>query len=97
MGIIAKIAAFVLFVTFMTFVAFFGRIPALRRTPIAWMYKAIWVYIPNGVLGLDRLVTGGRLTSSLSRFGNYMLYDKHPTILVRAPPSRSPDTPPTTS
>jgi palmitoyltransferase ZDHHC4 len=82
MGTLSKIAAVVLAISFMTFVAFFGRLPALRRTPIAWMHRAIWVYIPNGVMALDRIVTGGRFSSSLGRFGRYMMYDKHPTVLV---------------
>ncbi|RSM14591.1 hypothetical protein CEP52_001271 [Fusarium oligoseptatum] len=66
----------------MVFVAFFGRLPALRRTPIAFLYKVIWVHIPNAVLGLDNILTGGRISKYLSRFGNYMVYERHWTVVV---------------
>ncbi|KAI1077220.1 zf-DHHC-domain-containing protein [Whalleya microplaca] len=82
MGVIAQVALGVLTISFMTFVAFFGRLPALRHTPIAWLHRAIWVSIPGAILALDERLTGGRLTSSLGRFGGYMMYDRHPTILV---------------
>ncbi|TPX18822.1 uncharacterized protein E0L32_011501 [Thyridium curvatum] len=82
MGPLAKIAAVVLAISFMTFVAFFGRLPALRRTPVAWLYRLIWVYIPRAVMDLDQKLTSGRLTSSLSRFGTFIMYDKHPTVLI---------------
>jgi hypothetical protein len=58
-----------------------------RRTPIAWLHRLIWVHIPNGVLGFDQVVSKGRVTASCTRFFNYMMYDKHPTILVRYQPS----------
>ncbi|KAM7204887.1 DHHC palmitoyltransferase domain containing protein [Naviculisporaceae sp. PSN 640] len=82
MGLIATIALVILGISFMTFVTFFGRLPALRRTPIAWLHKLIWVYLPNGIYALDERLTSGRVTTSCSRFANYMMYDKHPTILI---------------
>ncbi|KAJ4160488.1 palmitoyltransferase swf1 [Fusarium falciforme] len=72
----------ILFISFMVFVAFFGRLPALRRTPIAFLYKVIWVYIPNGVLGVDNILTGGRIYKYLSRFGNYMVHERHWTVVI---------------
>lgn len=83
MGTVAKIATVVLAISFMTFVAFFGRLPALRNTPIAWLHRAIWVHLPNSVLALDRRLTGGRCTESLVRFGRFMMHDRHPTVMVR--------------
>jgi hypothetical protein len=53
-----------------------------RHTPVAWLNKLILIHIPNGVLALDRLVTGGRFTSSLYRCGSFVVYDRHPTVLV---------------
>lgn len=82
MGALTKILLVVLAISFMTFVAFFGRLPALRHTPIAWMHRAIWVYIPNAILALDQRLTSGRLTTALARFGNYIMYDRHPTVLI---------------
>ncbi|KAK0629227.1 DHHC palmitoyltransferase-domain-containing protein [Bombardia bombarda] len=82
MGVIATIALVILGISFMTFVTFFGRLPALRRTPIAWLHRLIWVYLPNGILAVDQRLTSGRVTSSLSRFGNFVMYDKHPTVLI---------------
>ncbi|KAI2629919.1 zf-DHHC-domain-containing protein [Hypoxylon sp. NC1633] len=82
MGTLAQIALGALAITFMTFVAFFGRLPALRHTPIAWLHRAIWVYIPNGILALDQRLTSGRLTTGLGRLGSYIMYDRHPTVLI---------------
>ncbi|KAJ4423871.1 palmitoyltransferase swf1 [Gnomoniopsis sp. IMI 355080] len=76
------IALIVLFISFMTFVAFFGRIPVFRNTPVAWLHNFIWNTIPASLLALDRTITGGRLSSNLQRFGNYMLYDRHPTVVI---------------
>jgi palmitoyltransferase len=53
-----------------------------RHTPIAWLHRLIWVYIPNGFLAVDQGLTGGRVSSYTARFARYLMYDKHPTILV---------------
>ncbi|KAI1817286.1 DHHC zinc finger protein [Poronia punctata] len=82
MGALAKIAVGVLVISFMTFVAFFGRLPALRHTPIAWLHRAIWVYIPNGIIATDRSLTGGRIIASAGTAGHYIWYGRHPTILI---------------
>ncbi|KAI2618557.1 zf-DHHC-domain-containing protein [Hypomontagnella submonticulosa] len=82
MGALAQIALGVLAISFMTFVAFFGRLPALRHTPIAWLHRAIWVYIPSAILALDQRLTSGRLTTGLGRFGTYVMFDRHPTVLI---------------
>ncbi|KAF2415594.1 zf-DHHC-domain-containing protein [Tothia fuscella] len=81
MGAIRNIAIFVLVVSFVTFVAFFGRLPAFRNTPIGALHRVIWVHIPNFLRRIDAVLTGNRLSSSLSRFGNYMLYEKHPIVI----------------
>jgi hypothetical protein len=49
---------------------------------VAWLHKAVWVYIPNGVYALDNRLTAGRLTSSAGRFGHYLMYDKHPLVVI---------------
>ncbi|KAH7013437.1 DHHC palmitoyltransferase-domain-containing protein [Ilyonectria destructans] len=75
------IVLFILFISFMVFVAFFGRLPALRRTPIAKLHKLIWVQIPKAVLAMDQALTGGRISGYLTRFGNSMMYDRHWTVV----------------
>ncbi|EAA26840.1 zf-DHHC-domain-containing protein [Neurospora crassa] len=82
MGTIAIIAAVILGISFMTFVAFFGRLPALRNTPISFLHRLIWIHLPNGILTVDRTLTNGRLTTSLTRLGRHLWYDQHPTILI---------------
>ncbi|KAK2031440.1 DHHC zinc finger domain-containing protein [Colletotrichum zoysiae] len=77
-----NVALFVLGISFMVFVAFFGRLPALRHTPIATLHRVMWIHIPNGFLAVDRLLTGGRFSTSMMRFGNYMMYDRHPTVVI---------------
>ncbi|KAH7029506.1 DHHC palmitoyltransferase-domain-containing protein [Microdochium trichocladiopsis] len=82
MGLLANLVIAILVVAFLILIAFFGRLPALRHTPVAWLHRLIWIRIPRAVLAADQRLTSGRLTSSISRFFTYMLYDKHPTILV---------------
>lgn len=40
------------------------------------------VHLPNGILAVDQRLTAGRFTTSLRRFGNYLMNDRHPTILL---------------
>ncbi|CAI4219461.1 unnamed protein product [Parascedosporium putredinis] len=72
----------ILGISFVVFVIFFGRIPALRNTPIAGLNRLILVHIPNATLALDNRLTGGRLSTSLLRFGSFMMNDRHPTVLI---------------
>lgn len=82
MGVLAQIALGVLAISFVTFVAFFGRLPALRHTPIAWLHRLLMVQLPHAIISLDQRLTAGRLTRSLSRFGTYIMYGRHPTVLI---------------
>ncbi|KAF2098232.1 zf-DHHC-domain-containing protein [Rhizodiscina lignyota] len=82
MASLRNIALFVLSVSFMTFVAFFGRLPGLRNTPIGFLHRVLWIHIPRLLGRIDQTVTGGRLVSSLSRTGHYLLYEKHPIVMI---------------
>ncbi|KAK2074754.1 hypothetical protein P8C59_008937 [Phyllachora maydis] len=82
MGTLAKIALVILGISFTVFVAFFGRLPVFRHTPVAWLHRLISVSIPNGVLAIDQKATSGRLTSCCWNFGQYIMYDRHPTVLI---------------
>lgn len=46
------------------------------------MHRFLWNTIPSFFLWLDKKITGGRLSASMLRFGHYMLYDRHPVVLV---------------
>ncbi|KAF2398786.1 zf-DHHC-domain-containing protein [Trichodelitschia bisporula] len=82
MGLVAKVVLVVAGISFMTFVAFFGQLPAFRRTPIAFLHRLLWVYIPYYLARLDNVVTGGRLSRVFARTWNYLLYRKHPVVLI---------------
>ncbi|CAK7563592.1 MAG: palmitoyltransferase swf1 [Sporothrix epigloea] len=82
MGVLAKVAGIVLAISLMTFIIFFGRLPIFRRTPISWLHSFFVVRVPGAVLAVDKRLTGGRCTTSLQRFGNYMMNDKHPTVVI---------------
>ncbi|PFH62398.1 hypothetical protein XA68_13837 [Ophiocordyceps unilateralis] len=73
---------YVLCLSFFVFVTFFGRLPALRRTPIAGLHRLLWIHFPAALSALDNRLTSGRLTRWLLRFGSFMLHDRHPTIVV---------------
>jgi palmitoyltransferase len=53
-----------------------------RNTPIAWLHRAVWVYLPNIFSAIDQRLTSGRITSYTANTWNYLLYDKHPAILI---------------
>ncbi|KAF2760293.1 zf-DHHC-domain-containing protein [Pseudovirgaria hyperparasitica] len=72
----------VLVVSFFTFVAFFGRLPAFRGTPVGFLHRLIWIYIPNVLLALDSRLTGGRLTAAGQRSSHYLFNEKHPIIII---------------
>ncbi|KAG9256900.1 DHHC palmitoyltransferase-domain-containing protein [Emericellopsis atlantica] len=82
MGPFGRVLVLIFGISFMTFVTFFGRLPALRHTPIAGLYRLIWVHTPNVLLKIDQRVTAGRLSTSCASFGNYMMYDRHPTVVI---------------
>ncbi len=53
-----------------------------RNTPISGLHRLIWVYLPNCVLSLDLRLTSGKVTGSMTRLANHLMYDRHPTIVV---------------
>ena len=84
MGALRNIAIAVFAVSLLTFIALFGQLPALRKTPIGWLQRALCLHLPNGLRGLDHRVTGGRVTTRSKRLGQYLFYEKNPVVLVRA-------------
>lgn len=82
MGVLRNIALAVLTISFFTFVAFFGRLPALRKTPIGWLYRLLCLQIPRGLGAVDASLTGGRVARKSQRLGNYLFYEKNPLVLV---------------
>ncbi|KAJ5105656.1 hypothetical protein NUU61_003003 [Penicillium alfredii] len=82
MGFLRTAALVVLGISAFTFVALFGRLPAFRRTPIAFLHRALWVYIPNGIASADSRLFDGRVVHFCSRSGNYILGENHPLVLI---------------
>lgn len=72
----------VLVISLFTFIALFGRLPALRKTPIGFTHRLLCIHIPNGFRRLDNQTTGGRMNRSIARLTNYLLYQKNPVILL---------------
>ncbi|KJY02407.1 DHHC zinc finger domain-containing protein [Zymoseptoria brevis] len=82
MGALRNIAIAVLAISFLTFVALFGRLPALRKTPIGWLQRLLCLHIPSGMRSADRRLTGGRVTRKSKRLGQYLFYEKNPIVLI---------------
>lgn len=53
-----------------------------RRTPIGFLHRALWIYIPRGLARIDSFVTGGRFLSYCTDVGKYLMYENHPVVLV---------------
>ena len=82
MGIIRSILIAILVISLITFVALFGRLPALRKTPIGWLQRALCLHIPTTLKALDRNVTGGKLSIKGKKLGHYLFFQKNPIVLV---------------
>ncbi|KAL2002813.1 hypothetical protein VTN02DRAFT_5856 [Thermoascus thermophilus] len=82
MGVLRNVALVVLGISFLTFVALFGRLPALRKTPVGFLHRAIWIYIPNGLIYVDSRLLGGRALYCWNRSGRYLMHENHPLVLI---------------
>ncbi|KAH8816105.1 DHHC palmitoyltransferase-domain-containing protein [Xylogone sp. PMI_703] len=82
MGTLRYIALAVLLISFATFVAFFGRLPALRKTPVGALHRVIWIHIPRGFRAADEWATNGRLSRSIGNVAHTLWYDKHPVVVI---------------
>lgn len=80
-----KVLIAILVLSLLTFIVLFGQLPALRKTPIGWLQRALSVRLPNGLRFLDQKLTGGRVTGRAQRLSHYLLYEKNPIVLVRCP------------
>ncbi|KAJ4344978.1 palmitoyltransferase swf1 [Ascochyta clinopodiicola] len=82
MGLARTLLLVALTVSFFTFVAFFGRLPALRNTPIGFLNRLFIVHIPAFLRRVDVKLTNGRITGGSARLGHYLMHDKHPVIVI---------------
>jgi hypothetical protein len=72
----------VVVISLFTFIALFGRLPALRKTPIGFSHRLLCIYIPNGFRRVDTRYTGGRMTVTIARLTNYLFHQKNPLVLL---------------
>lgn len=70
-------------ISFFTFVALFGRLPALRRTPIGLLQRLLCIHVPSAFRRFDSRYTNGRLNRALAGLADYLLNQKNPVVLVR--------------
>ncbi|KAK5002662.1 hypothetical protein LTR28_011135, partial [Elasticomyces elasticus] len=85
MGSLRNIALAVLAISLITFVALFGRLPALRKTPVGGLQRLLCQRLPALLHALDVRISGGRMTAVCSRLVDYLLYKKNPVVLVSSP------------
>ncbi|THX05277.1 zf-DHHC-domain-containing protein [Aureobasidium pullulans] len=72
----------VVVISLFTFIALFGRLPALRKTPIGFSHRLLCIYVPNGFRRLDARYTGGRMSRSIARLTHYLFQEKNPLVLL---------------
>ncbi|KAL7273688.1 palmitoyltransferase swf1 [Rhizina undulata] len=82
MGVVRQISLVVLGISAITFIALFGHVPALRSTPIGWIYRFVWSTLPKWLYYLDRRITGGHLTVAIKSVANYLLNEKHHLVVA---------------
>jgi hypothetical protein len=85
MAVFRKILIAILVISLITFVALFGRLPALRRTPIGWLQRALCLHLPNTLKAVDQKTTGGKLSVKSKKLGQYLFFQKNPIVLVSLP------------
>jgi hypothetical protein len=82
MSIIRNALIGILVISLITFIALFGSLPALRKTPIGWLQRALCLHLPNTLKAFDRNVTGGKLSVKGKKLGHYLFFQKNPIVLV---------------
>ncbi|EUC34354.1 hypothetical protein COCCADRAFT_4291 [Bipolaris zeicola 26-R-13] len=82
MTVARTIIIFTVTVSLVTFIAFFGRLPAFRNTPIGFLNRLFLIHIPSTFRKVDLALTNGRITNGGSRLGHYLMYDKHPLVVI---------------
>ncbi|KKA29220.1 hypothetical protein TD95_000946 [Thielaviopsis punctulata] len=82
MTTLRKLLIAILVVIFAVFVIFFGRLPALRNTPISALNRLLVVKVPAFILWLDNAVTGGRFGACLVNSGSFLVNERHPLVLI---------------
>lgn len=87
---VRNVAIFIGTVSFFTFVGLFGQLPALRRTPIGWLQRALCIHIPRTLRRIDDNLTGGEVSRHGSALGHYLFYRKNPVVLVGSQSSARP-------
>ncbi|KAK3073645.1 palmitoyltransferase swf1 [Teratosphaeriaceae sp. CCFEE 6253] len=82
MGALRNVVVAILALSLLTFIALFGQLPALRKTPIGWLRRALCLHLPNGLRYVDQQATGGRLTTKSKRLARYLFYEQNPVVLI---------------
>ncbi|KAH7346284.1 DHHC palmitoyltransferase-domain-containing protein [Rhexocercosporidium sp. MPI-PUGE-AT-0058] len=82
MGTLRNVAILILAISFFTFVAFFGRLPALRNTPIGALHRLLWIHLPVTLRSWDQRLTQGRLSSWVTRQAHILWNDRHPVVMI---------------
>ncbi|KAJ6069900.1 hypothetical protein N7499_011787 [Penicillium canescens] len=82
MGAFRTVGLVILGISAFTFIALFGRLPAFRKTPVAFLHRLLWVYLPNGIAVVDNRLFGGRVVRCWTRSGSYVLKENHPLVLI---------------
>jgi hypothetical protein len=72
----------VVVISLLTFIALFGRLPALRKTPIGFSHRLLCIYIPNGFRRVDANWTGGRMNRAIAVLSDYLFHQKNPIVLL---------------
>jgi hypothetical protein len=53
-----------------------------RRTPIGALHRLLLVHIPRALYALDHKISNGRIYASGAETFHFIMYERHPTVLV---------------
>ncbi|KZZ93968.1 hypothetical protein AAP_02061 [Ascosphaera apis ARSEF 7405] len=83
MDTFSSLILFVFTLSLLSFIVLFGRVPALRKTPVGFLHRVLVHSLPNGLYAIDRALFGGHIKLRLKKTSNYLMKENHPLVLVR--------------
>ncbi|KAI5289379.1 palmitoyltransferase swf1 [Ascosphaera aggregata] len=78
----STLLGFILTLSLLTFIVLFGRLPALRKTPIGYLHRFLVKSLPNGLYALDSRLLDGHVKVRLEKASNYLMKDNHPLVFI---------------
>ncbi|KAK9454134.1 DHHC palmitoyltransferase-domain-containing protein [Dipodascopsis uninucleata] len=75
--ILHYVVIFIVLFSTLVFIVLFGRLPAFKGTAVGKLHVLLWHSFPALLVDIDKKLTNGRITSSVSIWTSYLINEKH--------------------